>query len=81
MQKSKRSFIWQAEAVVKCSRRFQQPKCSHDIGRDKIGGSVDRAIDVQFGRKIDDSRGPVSLQQTFNKRAIADVAVDKNVTW
>ena len=79
VQKSKSGFVRRTEVFVKRAGRFQQPECPHDIGRDEIGGAVDRAIDVRLRGKVDDRPRPVSIQQARDKLGIADVAAHENV--
>ena len=51
-----------------------------DIGGDKIGGSVDRTVDMRFGGKVYDCGRTMFGQQFGNELDIANVALNENMT-
>ena len=59
--------------------RLQQVEGSHDVGLDEFARSMDGAVDMRFGRKIDDGTGLVLRQQAVDQRRVAEISVDKHM--
>ena len=62
------------------TRSFEQTKRAVDIGSDKLTGAMNGAIDMTFCCKMDNGTRFVQCQQRRHLRAIANIALDKNMT-
>lgn len=79
VQQAKGLLLGRLQIVPVFADRFQQTKTADDIGLDKIFRTVNRAVDVGLGGKIDHSPHLVPLQQTQDQIVIADIAVHEHV--
>ena len=52
---------------------------SEDVGFDERRRPVDRAIDMRFGRQVDDGVRPVLVEQTGHLGRVADVPLHEDV--
>ena len=61
-------------------RRLQQHTSPLDIGLDKFGRAVDRAVDMRFGREMEDGVRVKRLKGLRHRLPIADVGLTKRIT-
>ncbi len=59
------------------AERLEQDERPEDIRQDELAGVHDRAVDVRFGRKMDDSLNP--LEDLRDNVLISDVAANEFV--
>ena len=60
-------------------RFLQQHEGADDIGLQKLAGTVDRAIDMAFGREMHDHVGLEPLEGILHGRGIGDIGADELV--
>jgi hypothetical protein len=61
------------------SRLDQHPERAYDIRFDEGSGSVDRAVNVGFGRKVEDHVRIKLCARAGNGRSVADICADEAV--
>ena len=68
-----------AERRVILPRRLEQGEGAHDIGGDERRRSVDRAIDMAFGREVHHSVGLLRREDLAHRGGVGDVGTDQHV--
>jgi len=79
MQEAEGRFLLSRQLVPVTTHGFEQVEGADHIGLDKLARTMDRAIDMRLGRKVDHRTRLVLSQQLFNQRPIANIATHKNV--
>ena len=67
------------ESAVVGAGRFEEAEGADDIRLDEVFRTMDAAVDVRFGGKIDDGAGAVFGEQVRHEVEVADVAVDEDM--
>jgi hypothetical protein len=81
--------VQQAKAIARgrsemqpvLTRRLEQLESAVHVRPNKSAGSVNRAIDVGFGREIHDCVGLPSFDHGFDRVPIRDIAAREDVGW
>ena len=68
-----------ARPVTQC--RLQENIDSHDIGFDERIRSIDRSVDMTFGRKVDHGVGPECAEGLCDRCLVGDVGFDEAMVW
>ena len=79
VQEAEGGFVVGGQLAPVAARGFEQAEGADDVGGDEVFGTVDGAVDVAFGGKVDDGARAVFGQQAIHQRAVADVALHKAV--
>src|SRR5438874_10259626 len=61
------------------TRLLEEIPRADDVGLDEVGRTDDRAVDVAFGREVNDGARPMALQRLLEKRPVADVPAREHV--
>ena len=81
MQESEAFFILLAKAPPIGARGLKEMECTNNVSLDKLTWTVDRAIHMGFGRKIDDGSRAMIFEKSGNQISIANIPTHKDVTW
>src|SRR5690606_25169563 len=66
-------------AAPVAERRLEQGKGAVDVGPDELPRTADRAVDVAFGREVQDRARPVLGQQGGHALLVADVGLHEHM--
>ena len=77
---AERRFPGRIEAGVMPARSLQQGEGADHVGAHEIARTVDRAVDVTFGRQMHDHVRVVRLKRVAHGGGIGDIGADQNVT-
>jgi len=79
MQKAKGCLGFTLQASPIAAHRIQQVKRADDVGLDEVARAVSGAVNMAFGREVDQGTGLVLCQQSGHQCTVANVALHENV--
>ena len=79
MEETEGVFGLVSELTVVGTHRFKQAEGADDVGLDEVFGSVNAAVDLGFGREIDDSARLMFSEQLGDEIEVVDAAFDEGV--
>ena len=79
MQEAKTCPLGLAQRAPVAAERLEQAEGRHNVGRDEFRRTVNRAIDMGFGREVQYRSRAISCQQSLDLRAIANVPAHEHM--
>ena len=77
MLKAERRFRFVRKRAPIFKRRLKKNRSADDVRIHKFAGTVNRTIDMTFGREMKNRIGLKRLKRDVHKRHIADVSLEK----